>query len=106
MYPYWTGRALLRGWKEHSEQEASSLVAYAFATLIPERAAAHMLSFFLTLYVLSTIMIMIYYGEKQMEFLRPETKMPAVRLFYLSAILAGAACSVKLVWTLLDFFLF
>ncbi|MDR0137129.1 sodium:alanine symporter family protein [Metabacillus idriensis] len=92
-------------WKEHSEQEISSLVAYAFATLIPERAAAHMLSFFLTLFVLSTIMIMIYYGEKQMEFLRPKTKMPAVRLFYLSAILAGAVCSVKLVWTLLDFFL-
>ena len=92
-------------WKEVPAAEAASMPARAFQQLLGENLGGAAITICLLLFVISTIIVIIYYGEKQAEYLFGTKFSKFMRVVYLMAIMAGAVLSLEFLYQFLDLFL-
>ncbi len=92
-------------WRQVPAAEAASMPARAFQQLMGETIGGGLVTVCLLLFVLSTIIVIIYYGEKQAEYLFGTKFSKIMRLVYLASILAGSMMDLELLYQFLDLFL-
>jgi AGCS family alanine or glycine:cation symporter len=92
-------------WTKEPGDQAATMPARAFQQMFGPVLGGGAVTICLTLFVISTIIVVIYYGEKQAEFLFGTKFSKIMRLVYLAAIMAGAVMDLKLLYQFLDIFL-
>ncbi|WP_252315414.1 sodium:alanine symporter family protein [Sinobaca sp. H24] len=92
-------------WTGSAADDANAMVVEAFASVMGAGAAGTLVSIALFCFVLSTILVIVFYGEKQAEYLFGFTVSIGVRVLYLAAIVLGAIGGLQFVWQFLDFML-
>jgi AGCS family alanine or glycine:cation symporter len=85
--------------------EAGAMPSLAFQQLLGEGLGGGIVTVCLMLFVISTIIVVIFYGEKQAEYLFGITFSKVMRGVYLFAILAGAMIELEFLYQFLDIFL-
>ncbi|GIO25225.1 sodium:alanine symporter family protein [Oceanobacillus sp. J11TS1] len=91
-------------WKEVSVNKASSMVDVALSTIMGGYGSLFV-SVFLFLFVITTIMVLVFYGEKQVEYLFGLKAAKISRFVYLISIFIGAIGGLQLIWKFLDLLL-
>jgi len=92
-------------WKEVGAKQSSSMVDVALSKLFGDFYGSLFVSFFLFLFVITTVIVLIYYGEKQTEYLFGLKTAKLSRFVYLAAIFIGAVGGLQLIWKFLDLLL-
>jgi AGCS family alanine or glycine:cation symporter len=92
-------------WDEIPADRAATMPAIAFQQLFGENLGGGIVTLCLLLFVLSTIIVIIYYGEKQAEYLFGIRFSKVMRYVYLGAILGGSFLHLELLYQFLDIFL-
>lgn len=92
-------------WTEVAPEQASTMVTEAWSQVFGKEFAGTYMTICLFFFVLSTVIVVIYYGEKQAEYLFGTTFSKVMRLVYVAAIFVGAIGGLKLVWQFLDILL-
>jgi alanine or glycine:cation symporter, AGCS family len=92
-------------WKKVQVEDASTMAAQAIASVIGEYWSSIILAVLLIFFVLATVGVIIYYGERQAEQLFGMKMKWMMRFVYLGAIFIGAIGGLKFVWELLDLLL-
>lgn len=92
-------------WKVIDADNASSMVTEAYSTVFGSTVSGIIISIVLFLFVITTVVVIIYYGEKQAEFLFGSSASKVMRMVYLLAIVVGAVGGLKFVWQFLDLLL-
>ncbi|WP_147059382.1 alanine/glycine:cation symporter family protein [Sporosarcina luteola] len=92
-------------WKTISPDDASSMVTEAFVPVFGTSLAGTIVSTTLFLFVITTIVIIIFYGEKQAEFLFGTAFSKVMRFIYIGAIIVGAVGGLQFIWQFLDLLL-
>lgn len=92
-------------WKTISPDDASSMVTEAFVPVFGSSLAGTIVSTTLFLFVITTIVIIIFYGEKQAEFLFGTAFSKVMRFIYIGAIIVGAVGGLQFIWQFLDLLL-
>lgn len=94
---------LLSGaWKDVKPSNASDMVSDAFAGLMGETWGPIFVSSLLLIFVVSTVGILVFYGEKQAEYLFGLKASKFMRFVYISAVFVGAIGGLQFVWELVD----
>ncbi|KKB33533.1 alanine/glycine:cation symporter family protein [Bacillus thermotolerans] len=92
-------------WTEVAPAQASNMVTVAWAEVFGDNIAGSFMSVALFMFVLSTVIVIIYYGEKQAEYLFGTAFSKFMRLVYIAAIFVGAIGGLQLIWQFLDILL-
>ena len=92
-------------WDEVPVDRAATMPALAFQQLFGENLGGGIVTICLLLFVLSTIIVIVYYGEKQAEYLFGIRFSKVMRIVYLGAIFAGSFLRLELLYQFLDIFL-
>ena len=92
-------------WTTVPAGEAGSMPALAFQQLLGDNLGGGLVTISLLLFVISTIIVVIYFGEKQAEYLFGTGFSKVMRGVYLLAILAGSVIELEFVYQFLDIFL-
>ncbi|KON87901.1 amino acid carrier protein [Sporosarcina globispora] len=92
-------------WTEVEAGQASTMVTDAWGQVFGDSLAGIFMSLSLFMFVLSTVVVIIYYGEKQAEYLFGTKFSKVMRLVYVAAIFVGAIGGLKLIWQFLDLLL-
>ena len=79
--------------------------AKAFQQYLGQSLGGGAVTICLFLFVISTIIVVIYYGEKQAEYLFGTRVSIFMRFVYLGAILVGSVMNLELLYQFLDIFL-
>lgn len=89
-------------WLQIKPDAASTMVTHAFSNVFGASIGGTIVSITLFLFVITTVIIIIYYGEKQAEYLFGLKFSKVMRFIYMVAILLGAAGSLEFIWQFLD----
>src|SRR5699024_12071824 len=81
--------------------DPSALTAVAFAEGLGVYGG-YIVTIALLFFVISTVIVLSYYGEKQVEFIFGTKAAWAAKIVYVISILIGAVGGAKVVWSLLD----
>ena len=92
-------------WMNVGPEEASTMVTGALSQVLGASFAGTFISLSLLCFVLSTIVVIIYYGEKQAEYLFGIKFSKVMRVVYMCAIIIGAIGGLQFVWQFLDLLL-
>ncbi|GGJ94662.1 sodium:alanine symporter [Lentibacillus kapialis] len=92
-------------WQDVTSDDAANMVTHAFSTVFGETAAGAIISIVLMLFVISTIMVLVYYGDKQAEFLFGTRISNVMKCIYTIAILIGSVGGLQFIWQFLDLIL-
>lgn len=92
-------------WKTISPDQASSMVTEAFVPVFGASLAGTIVSATLFLFVITTVVVIIFYGEKQAEFLFGAGFSKVMRFIYIGAIIVGAVGGLQFIWQFLDLLL-
>ncbi|MBM7650418.1 AGCS family alanine or glycine:cation symporter [Bacillus ectoiniformans] len=92
-------------WKDVPADEASSMVVTAMSDVMGSGIAGTLISIALFFFVLSTVVVIVFYGEKQAEYLFGLKFAMVMRFVYLAAILVGAIGGLQFIWQFLDLML-
>jgi len=92
-------------WKEIPASQAASMPARAFQQLLGEKVGGGIVTISILMFVLSSLIVIIYYGEKQAEYLFKLKFSKIMRFIYLLSILLGAIGGLKFLYQLVDIFL-
>jgi len=92
-------------WTAVSPAEAGSMTALAFQQLLGQGIGGGIVTICLMLFVISTIIVIIFYGEKQAEYLFGTRFSKVMRGAYLVAILAGSMMELEFLYQFLDILL-
>ena len=92
-------------WTMVPAAEAGAMPSMAFQQLLGEGLGGGIVTICLMLFVISTIIVVIFYGEKQAEYLFGIGFSKVMRGVYLFAILAGAMLELEFLYQFLDIFL-
>jgi len=92
-------------WTSVPAGQAGSMPAMAFQQLLGEGLGGGMVTICLMLFVISTIIVIIFFGEKQAEYLFGTKFSKVMRGVYLLAIMAGAVMELEFLYQFLDIFL-
>jgi len=92
-------------WKTMDRSKASSMVDAALSTVFGDFLGSLFVAVFLFLFVITTIVVLIYYGEKQAEYLFGLRTAKMMRYAYLAAIFIGAIGGLQQIWQFLDILL-
>lgn len=92
-------------WKEIPASQAASMPARAFQQLLGEKIGGGIVTVSILMFVLSSLIVIIYYGEKQAEYLFKLRFSKIMRFIYLLSILLGAIGGLKFLYQLVDIFL-
>src|SRR5690606_2528780 len=77
----------------------------AFVPIFGSTIAGMIVSATLFLFVITTIVVIVFYGEKQAEFLFGTAVCKIVRFISIAAIIAGAIGGLQFIWQFLDLLL-
>ena len=89
---------------EDAYENSSSLTTIAFTSYFGE-VGSYLVTISLIFFVLSTILVIIYYGSKQAEFLFGLKASYGIQVVYLGAIVFGSVGAVEVIWGFLDIML-
>lgn len=92
-------------WTKVESSVANTMPALAFESVFGRGLGSGLVTFSLLTFVISTIIVIIFYGEKQAEYLFGLTFSRFMRYVYLAAIVIGAVGGAKLLWQFLDILL-
>ncbi|GKV57672.1 sodium:alanine symporter [Sporosarcina sp. NCCP-2222] len=92
-------------WKTIAPDQASSMVTEAFVPVFGASLAGTIVSATLFLFVITTVVVIIFYGEKQAEFLFGTGFSKVMRFIYIGAIIVGAVGGLQFIWQFLDLLL-
>lgn len=92
-------------WTEIPSDLAATMPAHAFAVQFGPILGHGLISVLLLLFVLSTIIVIVFFGEKQAEFLFGHKVSLVVRYIYIGFIILGVVLDLKVLYDLLDFML-
>lgn len=86
-------------------EEAASIPARAFQQVMGDILGGGIVTLSMFLFVLSTIIVLVFYGEKQAEYLFGSKTSKIMRLVYLVAIFLGAYGGLEFLYNFLDILL-
>ncbi|KGX92459.1 sodium:alanine symporter [Pontibacillus halophilus JSM 076056 = DSM 19796] len=92
-------------WKEVSSDDAASMIGTALSDVYGSQFGETFVSIFLLFFVLTTIGILVFFGEKQAEYLFGLKGAYFMRVIYLGAIVLGAVGGLQFIWQFLDLML-
>lgn len=92
-------------WKTIGADNASSMTAAALSSLFGKGFGGVFISIFLFLFVITTVIVVIYYGEKQAEYLFGLKVSKGMRLVYTVSVFLGAIGGLQFIWQFLDLLL-
>ncbi|MBT2215574.1 sodium:alanine symporter family protein [Virgibacillus dakarensis] len=92
-------------WKQIGPDDAANMVTAAFTPVFGDSVSGSIVSLTLFLFVITTVVVIIFYGEKQAEFLYGLKFAKVMRFVYIVAILIGAIGGLKFIWQFLDLLL-
>jgi AGCS family alanine or glycine:cation symporter len=92
-------------WTAVPAGDAGSMPSLAFQHLLGERFGGGIVTICLMLFVISTIIVVIFFGEKQAEYLFGTKFSKVMRGVYLLAILGGSLIKLEFLYQFLDIFL-
>jgi AGCS family alanine or glycine:cation symporter len=92
-------------WSQVPAAQAASMPAKAFQQYLGQNLGGGAVTICLLLFVISTIIVIIYYGEKQAEYLFGTRFSIFMRFIYLGAILMGSVMNLEFLYQFLDIFL-
>jgi alanine or glycine:cation symporter, AGCS family len=92
-------------WKQVKVEEASTMAAQAISTVLGDYWSSLILAVLILFFVLATVGVIIYYGERQADYLFGKKVKVGMRCAYLIAIFIGAIGGLQFVWELLDLML-
>ncbi|WP_100403671.1 alanine/glycine:cation symporter family protein [Bacillus sp. FJAT-42315] len=92
-------------WQEVTADKASTMVVEALSTVMGSGIAGTLISICLFFFVLSTVVVIVFYGEKQAEYLFGLRFAMVMRFVYLVAIVVGAIGGLQFIWQFLDLML-
>ncbi|WP_100330371.1 alanine/glycine:cation symporter family protein [Bacillus xiapuensis] len=89
-------------WKQGgAADQTSALTTIAFTESFG-RFGSYLVTISLVFFVLSTIIVVVFYGAKQAEFLFNLKVAQAIKVVYLAAIIFGSIGAAKTIWSFLD----
>ncbi|WP_053217133.1 alanine/glycine:cation symporter family protein [Virgibacillus senegalensis] len=89
-------------WQEVGADEASNMITIAFADLYGNNFAGSFIAIFLLFFVLTTLGVLLFYGEKQVEYLFGLKTAKVMRIVYIVSVFVGAIGGLQFVWQFLD----
>jgi len=92
-------------WKDIQTDDASNMVAASFVPVFGDSLSGIIISSTLFLFVITTVVVIIFYGEKQAEFLFGTAFSRVMRFIYIAAIIVGALGGLQFIWQFLDLLL-
>lgn len=92
-------------WTKVGTANAAAMPSIAFQSVLGERFGGGVVSVCMLLFVLSTVIVIIYYGEKQAEYLFGTFFSKLVKFGYIAAIFLGAVGGLEFIFQFLDFVL-
>ncbi|MCT4595136.1 MAG: sodium:alanine symporter family protein [Anaeromicrobium sp.] len=92
-------------WKEVPADQAASMPARAFQSLLGDSLGGGIVTFSILMFVISTIIVVVYYGEKQAEYLFGIGFSKVMRVVYILAIFLGAVGGIEFLYQFLDILL-
>ncbi|MDB8791071.1 sodium:alanine symporter family protein [Romboutsia sp. 1001216sp1] len=90
-------------WTKVGASKAAAMPAMAMQTVFGNSFGGGMLTICMLLFVFSTMIVIIFYGEKQAEYLFGSKFAKVMRIVYLAFIMVGALVDLRSVIVLLDF---
>lgn len=88
-----------------AQSEAGTIPSLAFQSILGNSIGGLIVTISLTLFVLSTIIVIVYYGEKQAEYLFGTKFSKIMRIIYIASILFGAFGGLESIYQFMDFML-
>lgn len=85
--------------------QAGTIPSLAFQTLLGDGLGGTIVTLSITLFVLSTVIVIVYYGEKQAEYLFGTKFSKVMRIVYLASIFLGAFGGLEFIYQFMDFML-
>ncbi|MCA0972448.1 sodium:alanine symporter family protein [Halobacillus litoralis] len=92
-------------WTQVERSDASNMINVAIGNELGDAFGSSFISVFLLFFVITTIGILIFYGEKQAEYLFGLKAARAMRIVYILAVFVGAIGGLQFVWQFLDLLL-
>ncbi len=92
-------------WEEVPASEAASIPARAFQQLMGDTMGGGVVTISIMLFVLSTIIVIVFYGEKQAEYLFGLKAAKVMRVVYVLAIFLGVYGGIEFLYQFLDILL-
>lgn len=92
-------------WKTIEANEAATMVTASMEPILGASLSGTIVSATLFLFVITTVVVIIFYGEKQAEYLFGSTFSKFMRFVYMGAIMIGAIGGMKFIWQFLDLML-
>ncbi len=89
-------------WNQVDAASAASMPTLAFQSVLGHTFGGLLVSFSMLMFVISTIIVQVFYGEKQCEFFFGTKIAKILKVFYILAILAGALGGLQAVFGFLD----
>ncbi|GGD03013.1 alanine/glycine:cation symporter family protein [Pontibacillus salipaludis] len=91
--------------KVDSSEEASNMIDIALSTMYGDTFGGGFISLFLLFFVLTTIGVLVFFGEKQAEYLYGLKASWIMRFVYIVSIFVGGIGGLEFVWQFLDLML-
>ncbi|WP_349409397.1 sodium:alanine symporter family protein [Pseudalkalibacillus sp. SCS-8] len=92
-------------WTEVKPDNASNMIGNAFGTILGDSLGGGFIAIFLFFFVITTVGVLIFFGEKQAEYLFGLKFSKIMRFVYIGAIYVGALGGLQFVWQFLDLLL-
>jgi AGCS family alanine or glycine:cation symporter len=92
-------------WKTLPADRAASMPAKAFQALLGDSLGGWIITLCILMFVYSTILVLVFYGEKQAEFLFGTKFSKIMRFVYIAAIAAGVAGGLEFLYQFVDLLL-
>lgn len=92
-------------WKTVPASEAASMPALAFQSVFGKSLGGGFVTFCLMMFVLSTVIVLVFYGEKQAEFLFGTKFGKIMKFINVAAIVLGAIGGIEFLYQFLDLLL-
>lgn len=92
-------------WQTVPSSEAASIPALAFQSVFGKSLGGGFVTFCLMMFVLSTVIVLVFYGEKQAEFLFGTKFGKVMKFINVAAIILGAIGGIEFLYQFLDLLL-
>lgn len=92
-------------WKAVGPDQAANMVKVAFTPVFGETFSSIFVTALIFILVMTTVLVITFYGEKQAEFLFGTNFSYVMRVVYIAAIVIGAVGGLQLIWKFLDLLL-
>ncbi|ARI79016.1 alanine/glycine:cation symporter family protein [Halobacillus mangrovi] len=92
-------------WREVGGSDASNMINIAIGTEFGDAFGGAFITVFLLFFVVTTIGVLVFYGEKQAEYLYNLKFAKFMRIVYILAVFVGSIGGLKFVWQFLDLLL-